>query len=336
MPSAERVRWAQFRVLMVSAAALVILLVLLYLLTGGSLFTEKTTLFVYIPDATGLSTSSPVRVNGITVGKVGGVSLSGSPDPKRVARVTLSISRETLRAIPMESFAQLSFDDPVGNKYVDITSRGTTERQPHTEITYKEQTDFLKSLDFESFEQQLREVDAVLRDIESGTSRVGQFVLGTQMYSDLQRRLSQIEHDVRVAASTTGQVGEALYTDKLYRQMMAPVVQLDQTLATLQSGQGAGVYLRDSAQYDQLRATVTELRQTVAGFAGNPMLQSDEMYRGWTQTVAGLIRSVDDFSASPLLATSPDYDNLNGYVKELRDSIRDFRLHPQKYLRIVF
>src|SRR5690349_15538732 len=100
MPSVERVRWAQLRVATVCFAAIVILAVILWLLTGGSLLSEKTILYVYIPDATGLTQDSPVRVDGITVGKVASVSLSGSTDPKRVVRVALRVLRETLDSIP--------------------------------------------------------------------------------------------------------------------------------------------------------------------------------------------------------------------------------------------
>jgi hypothetical protein len=244
------------------------------------------------------------------------------------------VARDTLNLIPVESYAQLSFEDPVGNKYVDITSRGTARRQPNTEIAYKEQTDFMKSLDLETFEQQLRDVDAVISDIEAGKGRVGQFVLGTKMYGDIRRRLAEFEHDVRVAASTTGQVGEALYTDRLYRKMSAPVIALDQSLARLQSGQGAGQYLRDSAQYDQLRAAVSDLGRAMVTFHNDPMLQSDALYRDWTHSVVLLIRSVDEIRASPMFATTQTYDNLNGFAKELRDNIKDFREHPSKFLRL--
>jgi phospholipid/cholesterol/gamma-HCH transport system substrate-binding protein len=323
-------------VVLVSVVAIAILAVLLSVLTGGLLFTEKATLYLYIPDATGLSQGSPVRVNGITVGKVAAVDLSGSHDPKRVVRVTLGVERGTLAAIPLESFTELSFEDPVGNKYVDITSRGTTPRPPNSEISYREPTDFTKSLDLQTFEQQLRDVDAVLSDIESGRSQVGQLVIGRQMYDDVRKRLGQIEHDIRVAASTESSVGQALYTDKLYRQMMAPVVALDQALARIQSGQGPGAYLRDSAEYDRLRAAIADVANNVPGFRNNPLMQSDEMYRGWVRTVTGLIQSVDQVNANPMLESADTYETLNGQLQELRDTVRDFREHPQKYLRLVF
>src|SRR4051812_7276995 len=106
MRSKERVRWAQLRVGFTSAVALLILGVLLYLLTGGALFTEKTSLYLYVPDATGVAQGSPVRVDGIGVGKVGSVSLSGSRDPNRVVRLTLRIERESLAMIPTASYAE--------------------------------------------------------------------------------------------------------------------------------------------------------------------------------------------------------------------------------------
>jgi hypothetical protein len=251
-------------------------------------------------------------------------------------RVTLRVERSILNGIPPDSYAQLSFDDPVGNKYVDITSRGSGPRAPFSEITYREQTDFMKSLDLETFEQQLRDVDAVLSDIETGTSRVGQLVVGRQMYDDLRKRLGQIEHDVRVAAATTGSVGEELYTDRLYRQMMAPVQALDQMLARIQSGQGAGIYLRDTGQYEQLRDAIARLGSSIAALRQSPLVQDDTMYRGWTQGVARMIRTVDEVNTTPLLRNTDTYDNLNGMLLELRDSVRDFRLHPQKYMRLVF
>jgi ABC-type transporter Mla subunit MlaD len=87
MRSRQRVKWAQLRSFSVCLVALAILGVLLYLLTGGTMFTEKTALFLYVPDATGVGEGSPVRVNGILVGKVDSVALSGSATSSSISRV---------------------------------------------------------------------------------------------------------------------------------------------------------------------------------------------------------------------------------------------------------
>lgn len=333
MPSAERVQWARVRVVAVSLVSFVILAILLYLLTGGMLFKEKANLYLYIPDASGLTQGSPVEVDGITVGKVSGIALSGSRDPQRTVRVTVAVDRDTLASIPPDSWAQLSVESPVGDKYVDITSVGFGPRRADTEIIYREQPDVFKSLDLEQFEQQLREMDAILADIESGRSRVGQFVLGTQMYDDLRKRFTQVEQDIRTAARTTSTVGQALYSDVLYRQIMAPLVGLDAALARLQSGQGdAGRFFRDAAQYQEARSLIADLGRTVSAMGASPLLQSDELYNQVNRGLASAIDAVAQANRIPMLQNSLDYDNLNGWSRDFAAQLRDFREHPEKYL----
>ena len=147
MRSQQRVKWAQFKVAILTVAALFILGDVLYLVTGGSIFTEKAPLYLYVPDVTGLAQGSPVRVDGIDVGKVGDVALSGSNDPNRVVRITILVQRDSLAMIPTGSYAELGTDSPVGDKFVDITSAGRGPITPGSELLYKVPTDLFKTLD---------------------------------------------------------------------------------------------------------------------------------------------------------------------------------------------
>src|ERR1039458_2184529 len=148
MPSARQVNWAKFRVAVVSLAALAILAVLAYLLAGGLLFQAKTNLYLYLPDATGLGSGAPVRVDGIPVGKVRSVSLSGSNDPNRVIKVTIKAESDRLARIPADSLLQLSPDTLVGDMFVDITSgKSARSLEPNGEIAYKPSIGSLNSLD---------------------------------------------------------------------------------------------------------------------------------------------------------------------------------------------
>ena len=72
----------------------------------------------------------------------------------------------------------------------------------------------------------------------------------------------------------------------------------------------------------------------MANLRTSPMLQSDDAYAGWNRSLAVLIRQVDDMNSNPALNTSETYDSLTGMAKELRDSVRDFRTHPEKYIRM--
>jgi len=336
MPSVRRVNWAKFRVTVVSLVAVIILGVLFYLLAGGMIFQDKATLYLYVPDATGLYAGLPVRVDGIDVGKVRSVALSGSAEPNRVVRVAMTIERGQLANIPVDSNAQINADTMVGDKFVDVSSGTSPNRiRPDGEIIFQAQPDLMRSLDLRQFDQQLRIIDATMRDIEEGRSQVGQFIMGRTMYDDLRRRIGELESGFHHAIDTTSVVGRAIYSDELVRQIQDPLAKLDQALALIESGQGpAGRMLRDSAQYQRLLAGIQDVRHSIAGLRAAEFFQSDALYTDLSRRLASLIRSVDDFNADPLMSTTEMYDNLNGFARELQDTVRDFRGDPRKYLRI--
>jgi len=250
--------------------------------------------------------------------------------------VVLKLDRANLPQIPADSSVQMTSDTLIGDKFVDISSgRSPAHVQPGSELIYQEQTDLMKSLDLQQFEKNLRIVDAMLTDIEQGRSRVGQLVLGDQLYRDLGKRIGEIQAGFHEASSVTSALGREVYGDPLYRAIREPLVGLDQTLAQLQAGQGAGgKFLRDPAAYDGLVSSVVELRKQVADLGSSPFLSSDTAYQDWTRGIESLIRQVEEFNANPLLSTSATYDNLNGFARELAGTLKDFRENPKKYLRL--
>jgi phospholipid/cholesterol/gamma-HCH transport system substrate-binding protein len=321
---------------MVSVVALTILATLLYLLTGGTLLKPQTLLYLYIPDATGLAPDAPVRADGIQVGKVVAVNLTQSADPARIIQVTLKITEDALEKLPDDSYAELSAETMIGDMYVDITTKNSRNHlAPGSEIRYKPPSEFLKTNDIRQFEAALRDMDAILTDIEQGRGRVGELVQGDLMYRNFRNSVGRIEGMVRSASSTTDAVGQALYTDRLYRQMRAPILSVDASLAQIQSGQGtAGRLLRDTAQYDQFQALAASIRESVRNLAASDFFHSDQMYADWNRLVISLIQGVDAFNANPLLNRSDSYDSLNGAAKEMRDTLKDFRENPRKYMRL--
>jgi phospholipid/cholesterol/gamma-HCH transport system substrate-binding protein len=333
MPTPRQIRWAKFRVLVAAIAAATILTILFYLLTGGTLLEAKATLYLYMPDATGIAKGSPVRVDGIGVGKVADVKLSGSNKPDRVVQVTMRVERGRLSAIPVDSGADIDTESVLGDKFVEIKSGVSQDHlAPGGEVRFKPET---TTLDLVQFAQALRTVDATLRDIENGTSPLGQFVIGDDMYRDLLRRVSQIGKGLHAIEDSTQEIGSLLYTDKALRQIEQPLVEFDQTLARIQSGQGPmGAMLRDSAQYDSLLAAFADLRRSVASFRSSELMQSDVLYNGWNRSLASFIQKVDEMNANPLFSSSAAYDNLNGFARDIGATVRDFRQDPKKFLRL--
>src|SRR4029077_410864 len=106
MPEAKRVSWAQLRIGIMAAVAMAILGVLIFLLTGsGGLFGSYATLYTYMDDSAAMNTSTPVRLNGISVGKINKIEFSGLKDKGKIVRIVMDIKREMLPQIPDNSIA---------------------------------------------------------------------------------------------------------------------------------------------------------------------------------------------------------------------------------------
>src|SRR5208283_1162850 len=329
MPSAPSVGWAKLRVTAVTVSALAILFVLVLLLSGGTLLQPMVTVYLYVPDATNLVTGADVRVDGIDVGRTAHVGLSGSKVPERAVRLVLSVQRSRLSTITSDSTAELTADNLVGDQFVDITSGVASTHVPvGGEIRYKASPGLMQSLDLAQFEQQLRIVDGVLKDMETGHGPVGKFVHSDQLYTDVVRHVAKLQDDLRAAVRTTGAVGSVLYTDRLYRQIDDPLLRLDATLARLQSNP----WLRETGQYQQLVDAARSLRQSVADTRANHLFQSDELYLDLARRLVEIEQTVDDFNSGPEFTSSQTYDNLTGMSREMGALAREIRENPRKYL----
>jgi phospholipid/cholesterol/gamma-HCH transport system substrate-binding protein len=336
MPTASQITWSKIRVFMVFVAALAILAVQLYLLLGGALFQPKSHLYVYIPDATALDTDSPVRVNGVDVGKIRSIALSGSNQPDRIVQVVLTIEQQYLPRIPSDSYIQIESDSLMGNKYLNITpGRSPAPAQPNMELAFRPQQDLMKTLDVEQFTKQLRVVEALLDDIEQGKNPTGQLLLSDQLYNQVRSELRSFEGEIRRLQEPKNPVGKMLYTDEDYQRIRERLLGIDQTIETIQRGQGGlGKLVRDDDQYNQLRVQLDELQSSIKTLQSGPLLQSDAAYVSWNRELASLINSVNQFDVNPLLTSSELYDSLTGFAAEMRDNVHEFRTNPRKFLWI--
>src|SRR5450432_443605 len=122
MPDARKVSWAQLKVGVIAVAAMLILGVLIFLLTGsGSLFSSNASLYTYMDDSASMSPSTPVRLNGITIGKIDRVDFSGLKDKGKIVVVTMKVKSSMLAQIPEDSVAGVDAANLLGDKYINIT-----------------------------------------------------------------------------------------------------------------------------------------------------------------------------------------------------------------------
>src|ERR1039458_4835794 len=138
MPELSKVRWSQLKVGIVAFVAMVILAVLIFLLTGNrSIFDRDETVRTYMADGAGVPESAPVRLNGILVGAVQGIKLSGSKDPRRAVEFELTILEKYMRDIPDDSTAAVTAANLLGSKFIDITKgQSATPVKPGGELPF--------------------------------------------------------------------------------------------------------------------------------------------------------------------------------------------------------
>src|SRR5208282_1209635 len=115
MPVQTRAKWARLRVGILSIAAMAILTVLIFLITGHvNIFESNAHIYTYMADAAALTTGAPVNLDGIPVGKVEAITLSGSKDPARLVRIEMQMPEHELRDIPSDSIASISAANVLG------------------------------------------------------------------------------------------------------------------------------------------------------------------------------------------------------------------------------
>ena len=75
-------------------------------------------------------------------------------------KITLTVELDSLAMIPVGSYAELGTETLVGDKFVDVTSRGRGPTPPNSELPFRSRR-LMKTLDFVQFEKNLRQMEAV-------------------------------------------------------------------------------------------------------------------------------------------------------------------------------
>ena len=352
MASQERVKWSQLRAGVVASVAIVIAGVLIFLLTGQSAFLEGTFhLNTYMEDSAGMTDNAPVRLNGILVGHLGRVVLSGSRDRKHTVQIDMVIQSKYLNQIPEDSKAGISSANLLGDKYINIT-RGTHPKhvEPGGQIEALETQDIPEIIAQSSrlltqFQTIVGRVDGLLAIVENGQGNIGKFIKDNTLYDRLNATAGEVQQLVKDVKDSNGTISHLLYDDALYADIRKPIQRLDDMLAQVQQGKGsAGKLIYDSALYDEARLSITEAKQLLdnlnagKGTAGK-LLNDDQIYTQLNLIASKVNTAIDRINAGQgtigQLVVNPQlYDALNGTTREVQSLIKDMHANPKKFLTI--
>jgi phospholipid/cholesterol/gamma-HCH transport system substrate-binding protein len=333
------------RVFFVFVVSAVIVLILAWLLTGGGgeIFEPKSDLHSYMQDASGLIKEAAVQLNGIQIGKINDIKLSGLSDQKKVVVIEMKVKSRYLSAIPVDSTVTITADDLLGDKYLNIKRGHATETagpgaELHSVLPIGDQ---FNSADLvAAMKDMLNRIDAALKQIEDSSTPIGQFVQTEDMYNKIRAELVSVQQTVQKFAHPQSDFGKMLFTDEFYQQIRAPIIAIDKNLADMQAGErAAGHFVASSEQYDTTRKELADIRNSLAQInagqgAMGQFTHSDATYRQIQRLVKTLGEAVDSLGASALLSDSQLYESLTGSSTEFREFLGDFRANPRKYLRM--
>lgn len=352
MPSRQRVSWARLRVGLMAAFALVVIAVLVFLMTGEeSLFARYVPVYTYMDDAAAMTKGAAVRLNGILIGSIKDITLSGDNRPNRVVRVEMEILNDKLREIPEDSKAAISAQNLLGTKYVNI-KKGTSPKSvaPGGEIPS------LDTLEFEEMQQQIgtvmtslqslvKRADSIVSEVEQGRGSIGKFLKDEQLYKDFLAVVADFKKTSSALADGKGTIGKLLYDETLYSDFRRTMARVDAVIQDVQEGQGTlWKLIRDPALHDEARETIASLRRTIddlnagKGSAGK-FLKSDELHNQVSAAIAKVDLMIDRLNSGQgtlgqLLVNPQLYESLNGTAQEIQAFMKDFRANPKKFLSI--
>jgi phospholipid/cholesterol/gamma-HCH transport system substrate-binding protein len=354
MPTTSKSKWAQLKVGLMAMFALLLLAFLIILMSGvNPLFRTTTEVFTYLPDSVAMTEgATPVRLNGILIGKVKKVELSGSTDPSRKVKLTLSIYDDSMKLVPVDSAAKLAQQNLLGSRYVNI-KQGI---KPET-IQAGAEIPSLDTAEIEDLFQQgsstlaalqkiLERVNAIVTDIEGGNGTIGKFIKDPTIYNrfvEIANDVKQLTTDLNAPDSTMGRL---IHEDTLYQEVRGTLGKVDSLIDGLNSGQGtAGKLLKDDVLYDELRGTIGDVRDTIARInkgdgTVSKLLNSSELHDQLVVSMGKLDSVLDkvnngDGTIGRLMNDPSLFEGLDATTRDMQGFLKEFRANPKKFLTIT-
>jgi phospholipid/cholesterol/gamma-HCH transport system substrate-binding protein len=354
-----KAKWARLKVGVLAIASMTILAILIFLITGQTnLFESHVVVYSYLADAAALTIGAPVNLNGIPIGKVKSITLSGSKDPQRLVRVEMEIPEHELKDIPVDSLSSISSANVLGTKYINIKSG-------MSDVTLRAGGEIhsLNTAEFENVVQQgyavltalqgtvekvntiVERIDRITGIVESGKGSIGKLLVDETLYNHFLAIVDEVKQLADALNSDQGTLGKLLYSPEAYNDFRKSLARVDSLLEGLQQGKGAaGKFLNDPAIYDEIHKAIADADKIIQdlnagqGTAGK-LLKSDELHKQLLDSISKLDLIMDKINSGQgtigqLLVNPQLYDNLAGATREMHGLMQDFRANPKKFLRI--
>ena len=286
--------------------ALVAICLLIYgysYLKGSSLFSKERTFYVCYENVAGLALSAPVTVNGYTIGKVKKIDFAKQPG-KLVVTFDLNkefdFSKNSIVEIYSTSFIggnALAIQPDFSNN--DFAQPGDTLQGRIQKGMLESVTSGLKPLENRIYKT-LSGLDTLLYNFNS--------ILNDTTKRDLKEAIASLNKTMNSFEEASANLDAILSENK---------PKLDSTFTYLETTTGNLAQFSDSLSQVDIKALASSLEETLNSFH-SVMAKIDN----------------GEGSIGKLIHDEELYNNLEGASKELEELLRDFKLNPERYVKV--
>lgn len=356
MPSQQEVRWSQLKVGVIVLIAAVFLVTLLFLITSSSglgIFSKKLTITTYFENAAGIKDGAAVNLEGVTIGTVKSVTVTG--DPKRrltPVKVVMKIDKKYAGELKKDSKAALTTIGVLGDTVVDINSQVATgpPLEDGDELKTLETptlTDVVKASQgtIEQLNVILAKANTIVDNLQSGKGSIGQLINNPDLYNKANATVNELLTLEKNLNAGKGTIGKLMTDDRLYNRLDDAVAKVDHITAELDSGHGtAGKLLKDETLYNNLNSTLAQANQILTdanqGKGGLGLMLKDPKFRAQLNDTLGQVNTLvvginsGRGTLGKLASDDGAYTNLNKLLTASTDLVTTIRQDPKKYLTI--
>jgi phospholipid/cholesterol/gamma-HCH transport system substrate-binding protein len=341
MPRTRSLAWTELKLGIVSVFAIVMATILIFLLSGeGGFFWQRYSLKTVFPNVAGLKEGAPVRVAGVEVGSVSGVSFLGD----RV-EVLMEVSREQAPRITSTSTATLGSVSLLGEAAVDITA--SSQGTPIPEWGYVRTGPPQGSLAEVATQasEGIDQLTGLIADLRGGRGTAGKLIADEALYNDLRMLIGAVEDVASGINQGKGSLGRLMNDPTMARSLEGSLQNLEAVTARIKAGEGSlGRLLNDDAMAKSLTATTANLDTITSrlsrgeGTAGK-LFTDQQLYdrlNSMTDRLDKVVASMQgtDGTMGLLLHDKQMYEKVNRTIDEVSSLVAAIKADPRRYLNI--
>ena len=353
MPTRREIQWSQLKVGMLVLAAIVILISLIFLMSGasGGLFAHKIVLRSYFPNAAGIKDGSPVTLEGVEIGNVTHLRVVPDRNPNPV-EVTLRVGDRFLRDLHTDSLVSIANAGVLGDSFVDIDSTHATGPAPRNDAELGvsgaptiQSVINSSQVSIEEINSLMHKIEALVDSLNSTRGTIGELINDPGMKNNILSVSADLKTITGTIANGKGSLGLLINDNTLYTKLTSTVDQLNAITTDLNAGKGsAGKFLKDETMYKNLNSAVANTNQLVADInAGKGSIGRLAKDPEFAQKLEDTVTNLDNLlkginagegTAGQFVKSRSLYDHIDQTADQAQQLIKGMREDPKKYLVI--